>query len=62
MGRITPIEMRGQVVGMMKSRKSGSEIAKELVLNDRTVRLIIQRHNERGTVETKPIPGRPQKL
>ncbi|KAF9916133.1 hypothetical protein FBU30_001522 [Linnemannia zychae] len=40
----------------LKSRK----IATELDVNDRTVRAIIKRYQERGTLVPKPIPGRPR--
>lgn len=41
----------------VKSRR----IATELQVNDRTVRSIIKRYQERGTIAPKPIPGRPRK-
>ena len=40
----------------LKSRK----IALDLAVNDRTVRAIIKRYQERGTLAPKPIPGRPR--
>ncbi|KAG0359242.1 hypothetical protein BGX24_005802 [Mortierella sp. AD032] len=40
----------------LKSRK----IAADLDVNDRTVRAIIKRFQERGTLTPKPIPGRPR--
>ncbi|KAF9106133.1 hypothetical protein BGX29_010382 [Mortierella sp. GBA35] len=42
----------------LKSRK----IAVDLDVNDRTVRAIIKRFQERGTLDPKPIPGRPRKV
>ncbi|KAG0253426.1 hypothetical protein BGZ95_006325, partial [Linnemannia exigua] len=42
----------------LKSRK----IATDLDVNDRTVRAIIKRFQERGTLAPKPIPGRPRNV
>lgn len=45
---------------MHKARLKSRKIALDLAVNDRTVRAIIKRYQERGTLAPKPIPGRPR--
>ncbi|KAG0283475.1 hypothetical protein BGZ97_008536, partial [Linnemannia gamsii] len=53
--------VQGQIIGMHMAGVKSRRIATELQVNDRTVRSIIKRYQERGTIAPKPIPGRPRK-
>ncbi|KAF9142887.1 hypothetical protein BG015_000639 [Linnemannia schmuckeri] len=52
--------LQGQIIGMHKAGLKSRKIALDLAVNDRTVRAIIKRYQERGTLAPKPIPGRPR--
>ncbi|KAF8927024.1 hypothetical protein BGZ47_002369 [Haplosporangium gracile] len=52
--------LQGQIIGMHKAGLKSRKIASDLAVNDRTVRAIIKRYQERGTLAPKPIPGRPR--
>ncbi|KAF9117328.1 hypothetical protein BGW39_002333 [Mortierella sp. 14UC] len=52
--------LQGQIIGMHKAGLKSRKIATDLNVNDRTARAIIKRYQERGTLEPKPIPGRPR--
>ncbi|KAG0202737.1 hypothetical protein BGX33_009497 [Mortierella sp. NVP41] len=54
--------LQGQIIGMYKAGLKSRKIAVDLDVNDRTVRAIIKRFQERGTLDPKPIPGRPRKV